>query len=177
MKKFRLKRIKQIFAFVILVVLLVTNTGVITIAKTVSQNSMQESIEEKSIDNDVVSTDATVENEECDDISIEAVSTIDRTVLVDYVKAQVGKRPGYAGMCLQYAIALYKNAGASNAKVGVQSCCASFAGNVLIQSTSRDVPLGALVFWGGTSSQETCSSCRKKPGHVGVYVGNGVVSC
>lgn len=54
------------------------------------------------------------------------------------------------------------------------ACCAYKYGSRYIDSTSRDnIPLGADVFFGGSS--KTCSTCGNKCGHIGIYVGDGYV--
>lgn len=155
MKKTRLKRIKPFLVFLILITLLMTNTGIATLAETVSENEVEEN--------------------ECE---LEAVTNLTESTIVNKAKSFVGTtQSSYAGYCLKFAIYLYKQAGASNAKVGGGgACCAHKAGNILIRSTSRDVPKGALVFFSGPSSQGKCGTCGYKYGHVGVYTGDGVVS-
>ncbi len=106
--------------------------------------------------------------------------TISDQSIIKYANEHNGKtNADYAGMCLQYVFYVYKQLGASDAKIGVQCNCAYEAGDALISSTSKEnIPIGSLVFFDGPSKQAICSACGNHRGHVGIYVGEnqGVLS-
>lgn len=55
-----------------------------------------------------------------------------------------------------------------------EACCAYHYGSLYIDSTSRDnIPIGADVFFDGSSVW--CGGCNHSAGHIGIYVGNGLV--
>ncbi|MBQ9736717.1 MAG: InlB B-repeat-containing protein [Clostridia bacterium] len=93
----------------------------------------------------------------------------DAQKIVDLALSKVGT--SYAnGYCLRFVRQLFEDA------YGFKStaCCAYKYGNSFIDSKSRDdIPLGASVFFGGSS--KTCSSCKNKCGHIGIYVGDGYI--
>ena len=85
--------------------------------------------------------------------------------IVSYVNGRVGE--SYArGYCLRFVDESFQNI------YGFReySCCAYKCGSTYLDSASRDIPLGACVFFGG--SDVTCS-CGNRAGHIGIYVGNG----
>lgn len=53
-------------------------------------------------------------------------------------------------------------------------CCArTYAGMVLQSKSMDDIPIGADVFFTGSSIG--CGACGKRAGHVGIYVGDGYI--
>ena len=103
-------------------------------------------------------------------------TTIYTDDFVGYLNGLVGTtNSSRAGYCLKWTFEQYKAAGATEAKIGKSCNCAYEAGSYMIQSSSRDnIPRGACVFFGGPSSQGTCS-CGHHYGHVGIYMGDGNV--
>ena len=89
--------------------------------------------------------------------------------VVTFAESKVGT--SFAnGYCLRFVRQCFE------ASYGFSSsaCCANKYGSSYIDSTSRDnIPLGADVFFGGSSV--TCGTCKNKCGHVGIYVGNGYI--
>ena len=74
------------------------------------------------------------------------------------------------GYCLAFVADMFESA------YGFRSsaCCAYKYGSSYLDSTSRNnIPLGASVFFGGSS--KTCSTCGNKCGHIGIYVGDDSV--
>lgn len=85
--------------------------------------------------------------------------------VVDYVNSMIGQ--SYAnGYCLKFIEESYQKFYGFRA----YSCCAYKSGSLYLDSTSRDIPLGASVFFGG--SNVSCGSCGNRAGHIGIYVGN-----
>ena len=89
--------------------------------------------------------------------------------VVTFAESKVGT--SYAnGYCLRFVRQCFESAYGFSSS----ACCAKKYGDSFIDSTSRDnIPLGADVFFYGSSS--TCSTCKSKCGHVGIYVGNGYI--
>ncbi len=103
----------------------------------------------------------------CTLVSPVAVNAADYSAsrIVNYVNGRVGE--SYArGYCLRFVDESFQNI------YGFReySCCAYKCGSTYLDSASRDIPLGACVFFGG--SDVTCS-CGNRAGHIGIYVGNG----
>ena len=93
--------------------------------------------------------------------------TISADRVVSYFKGRVGQAYDN-GYCLRFVADSWKALGAERSS----ACCAYNYGSSHIQSTSiNNVPIGADVFFGQSSS--TCSTCKSNAGHIGVYVGNG----
>lgn len=86
--------------------------------------------------------------------------------IVNYVNGRIGESYTY-GYCLRFVEECYQNIYGFRA----WTCCAYKSGSLYIDSTSMDIPLGATVYFGGSSV--TCKDCGNKAGHVGIYVGNG----
>ncbi len=93
----------------------------------------------------------------------------DAQKIVDMALDKVGSK--YAnGYCLRFVRQLFQEAYGFKST----SCCAYNYGNSFIDSKSKDdIPLGASVFFGGSTI--TCSSCKNKCGHIGIYVGDGYI--
>jgi hypothetical protein len=90
--------------------------------------------------------------------------------IVSIAESKVGST--YAKrMCLAFVKECHKEA--YNYDAG-SACCAKKYADKYIDSTSMtNIPLGADVFFSGSST--TCSSCKSKCGHVGIYVGDGYI--
>ena len=76
----------------------------------------------------------------------------------------------YKNLCLGFVAKCFRSA------YGFQSssCCAYNYGSSYIDNTSKnDIPLGAVVFFGGSSV--VCSGCGHKAGHIGIYVGDNKI--
>ena len=101
-------------------------------------------------------------------LNVEA-ATFDATTVVSIANASVGTT-GWQNLCLSFVRHCFKEAYGFNSS----DCCAYNYGSSHIDSTSRDnIPLGADVFFGGSTIQ--CSGCGNKAGHVAIYVGNGYI--
>ncbi|TYQ14559.1 UNVERIFIED_CONTAM: hypothetical protein Cloal_0905 [Acetivibrio alkalicellulosi] len=89
--------------------------------------------------------------------------------VVTFAESKVGT--SYAnGYCLRFVRQCFEHC------YGFYSsaCCANKYGNSYVRSSSKNnIPLGADVFFYGSSI--TCSTCKNKCGHVGIYVGNGYI--
>ena len=102
---------------------------------------------------------------------------IHTTDLVKWAKAHDGSvYKGYGGLCLKWVFTAFKEMGATNAKIGKSCCCAAAAAEYMIGSntSATNIPVGAIVFFAGPSSQRKCS-CGRRPGHTGIYIGNNEV--
>lgn len=101
-----------------------------------------------------------------------SATTYDANKVVNYALNLVGT--SYAnGYCLAFVKDIFsKTCGFTSS-----ACCAYKYGSSYIDSSSKsNIPLGADVFFSGSS--KTCSTCGHKCGHVGIYVGNGyIVHC
>ena len=86
--------------------------------------------------------------------------------IVNYVKAQENNYYEYFA-CLRYAEEVYQHFGAPRP----YDCCAHKSADRWIVSTSRDIPLGAAVYFNNTNG--SCDYCGRNIGHVGIYIGNG----
>jgi len=71
------------------------------------------------------------------------------------------------GYCLGFVHKSFENVYGYRA----YNCCAYKSGSIYVDSTSRDIPIGACVYFSG--SKTTCETCWNKAGHVGIYIGNG----
>ena len=100
-----------------------------------------------------------------------ATTKYDPNIVVSYALDWVGKDYPY-GRCLQFVADCFANAYVGTSRSS--ACCAYKYGSSYIDSTSRsNIPIGADVFFGGSSS--TCGTCGNKCGHIGIYVGNGEI--
>lgn len=98
-----------------------------------------------------------------------AAASYDPNKVVAYANSMVGK--SYSnGYCLRFVKECFsKTYGFTSS-----ACCAYTYSKSYIDSTSStNIPVGADVFFKGSGT--TCSSCKNKAGHVGIYVGNGYV--
>lgn len=78
--------------------------------------------------------------------------------------------PNWPNMCLAFVKWCFEVAYG----IDSSSCCAYDYGTKYIDSTDRDnIPLGADVFFGGSSL--SCGNCGNQCGHVGIYVGDGEI--
>ncbi len=104
-----------------------------------------------------------------------ASNILSADTIVMTARAKVGSHDSnLAGMCLRFCLNLYQSLN-SNAKYGGKACCAfTYSKHAVISTSRENIPLGALVFFSGTNGR--CSGCGYSPGHVGIYVGDGVVS-
>ena len=85
--------------------------------------------------------------------------------IVDYVLSQCGSPFDYF-MCLRYAEQVYQHFGVSRP----YDCCAGYSWQRWGISSSRDIPLGAAVYFNSPGTGYDTCGCYI--GHVGVYVGN-----
>lgn len=104
-----------------------------------------------------------------------ASNILSADTIVMTARAKVGSHDSnLAGMRLRFCLNLYQSLN-SNAKYGGKACCAfTYSKHAVISTSRENIPLGALVFFSGTNGR--CSGCGYSPGHVGIYVGDGVVS-
>lgn len=112
-------------------------------------------------------------------IKAKAATQLRESDILNYLNGKNGKKESsYGGLCLKWAFTQFKNMGASDAKAGLSCCCAHYCGTHMAGRTadSSNIPIGAIVFFDGPSSQGTCSSCKQHYGHAGIYIGNGNVS-
>ncbi|WP_026495960.1 GBS Bsp-like repeat-containing protein [Butyrivibrio sp. WCD3002] len=112
---------------------------------------------------------------------VQAATTLNESTIKDYLNRKNGTtESNYAGLCLQWTITQLKNMGASGADLGVgrEGCCAyNAAQHLYLNKSTNDIPIGAIVFFQGPSSQKyVCSTCGNYCGHAGIYVGNNYVS-
>ncbi len=99
-----------------------------------------------------------------------AATTYDAQKIVEKAESYLGSTSFGRGYCLKFVRMMFQE------QYGFYSsaCCAYNYGTKYIDSTSQNnIPIGADVFFTGSSS--TCSSCGKKCGHIGIYVGNGYI--
>lgn len=103
-------------------------------------------------------------------ISVSAATTYDASKLVAKAESYVGQWWG-KGLCLNFvANMVQKTYGTSYSS----ACCAYKYGSSYIDGYNQNnIPIGADVFFTGSSS--TCSTCGKKCGHIGIYVGDGYI--
>lgn len=105
-----------------------------------------------------------------------AYTTInDGYTVANYARAAVGThKMSRKGLCQTFAWeCLYDTLGVSN-KAGC-GCCATKAWQSYGVSSSRDdIPLGAAVYFGGSSTRD--SVCGQEAGHVGIYIGNNEIA-
>jgi cell wall-associated NlpC family hydrolase len=89
--------------------------------------------------------------------------------VVTYAESKVGT--SFAnGYCLKFVRLCFEGSYGFSSS----ACCANKYASTHVDSTSRDnIPLGADVYFNGSSS--TCATCKNKCGHVGIYVGNGYI--
>ena len=110
-------------------------------------------------------------------MEVQAASA-DGAKIVAAAQSYMGKEQS-VGRCLGFCRLVYRDAGYDTAQDpnGCSSACAYHSWTVSshLGSTSKDnIPLGALVFFSGASSQSVLS-CGARPGHVGIYVGDGYI--
>lgn len=101
--------------------------------------------------------------------SVEAfAASYDANTVVSLANKYVGSswKKGY---CLNFVATMFQKAyGTSYSSAN----CAYEYGTKYLDSTSQsNIPLGADVFFTGSTS--TCGNCGKKCGHIGIYVGDG----
>ena len=103
-------------------------------------------------------------------VSVSAATTYDATKLVAKAESYVGQWWG-KGLCLNFVRTMVqKTYGTPQSS----ACCAYKYGSSYIDGYSQnDIPIGADVFFTGSSS--TCGTCGKKCGHIGIYVGDGYI--
>lgn len=102
-------------------------------------------------------------------------TTNDGYTVANYARAAVGThKMSRKGLCQTFAWeCLYDTLGVSN-KAGC-GCCATKAWQSYGVSSSRDdIPLGAAVYFGGSSTID--SVCGQEAGHVGIYIGNNEIA-
>jgi len=91
----------------------------------------------------------------------------DKQLLLDNLNSRVG-RSYPDGYCAKFIWETYYNLyGYANPGY----CCAHKYKTVYRDSTSKDIPVGATVFFDNPNS--TCNICGYNRGHIGFYVGNG----
>ena len=101
---------------------------------------------------------------------VSAASTYDPNKLVTKAESYVDKWWG-KGLCLNFVRTIVQDTYGTPQS---SACCAYKYGSSYIDGYSQnDIPIGADVFFTGSSS--TCSTCGKKCGHIGIYVGNGYI--
>ncbi len=86
--------------------------------------------------------------------------------MVGYLKEIEGDPYTY-GYCLRFVHESFENVYGYRA----YACCAYKSGSTYVDSTSRNIPIGACVYFAGSAT--TCGTCYNKAGHVGIYIGNG----
>ena len=110
-------------------------------------------------------------------MEVQAASA-DGAKIAAVAQSYMGKEQS-VGRCLGFCRLVYRDAGYDTVQDpnGCSSACAYHSWKVSshLGSTSKDnIPLGALVFFSGASSQSVLS-CGARPGHVGIYVGDGYI--
>ncbi|MGN1131122.1 MAG: NlpC/P60 family protein [Ruminococcus sp.] len=96
------------------------------------------------------------------------VGSYNINTVVSYANSKVGT--SYAN---GYCLAFVKQIFADTCGFTSTACCAYKYGNSFIDSTSKNnIPVGADVFFGGSN---VICSCGSKAGHIGIYVGDGMV--
>lgn len=118
------------------------------------------------------STDTTLEGYTITEIPGElfaAATVYDPQKVVAYAKSKVGN--SYAnGYCLRFVKECFANTYGFTSS----ACCAySYSKSYIDSTSSNNIPIGADVFFKGSSSK--CSKCGNKCGHIGIYVGDGYV--
>ena len=105
-------------------------------------------------------------------LPIQADAAIDNSAqtVVNIASSQVGSS-WPRELCLGYVATVFNQAFGFDGNV-YSSCCAYQNGNRYISSSSRDIPLGACVYFGG--SKVVCG-CGNYAGHAAIYVGNNNV--
>lgn len=100
-----------------------------------------------------------------------AASTVASIMNAKVGNASLGAK--YNGMCLKFVADCWKEMGFTRSS----SCCATKYGAAHRKSSSMsNIPVGADVFFTGSGS--TCGTCKRRAGHVGIYVGDGfMVHC
>ncbi len=99
--------------------------------------------------------------------SVSAATTLTASQIQSYAESLVGNSYS-AGYCLAFVADVFSSLGAKRDS----ACCAYTYGTSHISSSSMsNIPVGADVFFTGSGS--TCSHCKNKCGHIGIYVGNG----
>ena len=79
---------------------------------------------------------------------------------------------GYAGRCESWVCEVYKEADMP----ARGSCCAASSRDDLAKD-SGDIPVGAMIYSGPDCRAGTiCEICGKDPGHVAIYLGDGMVA-
>ena len=103
-------------------------------------------------------------------LSASAATTYDASKLVAKAESYVGSTWANSA-CLNFVANMVQKTYGTTYD---SACCAYKYGSSYIDSTSSsNIPLGADVFF--TGSSVTCSSCKNKCGHVAIYVGNGYI--
>lgn len=103
--------------------------------------------------------------------TVKAATTISVTgeEIADQFLAYVGE-DYYVNMCLAFVAHVFEDMGASFSS----SCCAWNYSNTYLDSTSRDIPIGADVFFSSTGCEYNVKdNSGHDCGHIGVYVGDG----
>lgn len=96
------------------------------------------------------------------------VGSYNVNTVVSYANSKVGT--SYAN---GYCLAFVKQIFADTCGFTSTACCAYKYGNSFIDSTSKNnIPVGADVFFGGSN---VICSCGSRAGHIGIYVGDGMV--
>ena len=95
-----------------------------------------------------------------DDVALTPQTTVTQQQVVDYFKSKVDQQDShYAGYCMAWVADMFVNLGGTRSSAS----SAYVYGSSHIVSTSKDIPLGADVFFNGSDGY----------GHIGVYVGDG----
>lgn len=111
--------------------------------------------------------------------TVKAQENVDTLVAEIEKSKNVGEGSSFDGKCLGWVATMYNRAyGWEN----ISSCCARKNCDRWRDSTSLDVPKGAVVYfdfvpnnsWGIT--QGTCGSCNYHYGHIGIYLGNDTMA-
>ena len=102
--------------------------------------------------------------------NVHAATSYDPTKIVEYAINKIGNS-ATSGLCLKWVADAFKECYSATR---YSSCCAANFGAKYLDSSGRDnIPLGADVFFAG--GLDTCSSCGKACGHIGIYVGDGYI--
>ena len=78
------------------------------------------------------------------------------------------------GWCQKWVADVYNRAG-QNPRAS--ACCATQAANLwLVSSDKNNIPIGATVYGSHSWSGTRCDNCGRDAGHVGIYIGNGLIA-